>query len=129
MSDLGWWNPSIYPIVATDGSNLKEEVNDGEHAKQSEHRERYLKLSFGFQLSSGWWFIAMPVRGPSSGFRSTSPPLMRMLADVVDAALKWESAHPGEVSTHQLGLTEKVDVINLISTGADPESRPEGDGK
>ncbi len=69
----------------------------------------------------------MPVRGPSGSFRSTPPPLMRMWVEVVDAALNWETAHPGEVRTLQPGLTERVDVINLIPTGADPASRPEGD--
>ena len=69
----------------------------------------------------------MPVGGPRGGFRSTPPRLMRILVEVVDAALNWETAHPGEVSALQPGLTEKVDVINLIPTGADTESRPEGD--
>ena len=67
----------------------------------------------------------MPVRGPRGSIPSTPPPLMRMLVEVVDAALNWETEHPGEVSTLQPGLTERVDVINLIPTGA--ESRPEGD--
>ena len=119
---------SVYlPIVVTDGCNLKEEVNDGEQPKQSEHRARYLNLSFRFRLSNGWWFIAMPVRGPRGSIPSTPPPLMRMLVEVVDAALNWETSHPGQVSTLQPRLTEKVDVINLIPTGADHESRPEGD--
>ena len=68
----------------------------------------------------------MPVRGPCGSFPSTPPRLMRMFVEVVDAALNWETAHPGEVSTLQPGLTEKVDVINLIPTGADPAKRPEG---
>ena len=69
----------------------------------------------------------MPVRGPRGSIPSTPPPFMRMLVEVVDAALNWETAHPGEVSTLQPGLTERVDVINLIPTGADHESRSEGD--
>ena len=72
--------------------------------------------------------------GPSSISIPVSDldPLARVLAEMVDSALKWESEHPNEDPVHQNRLTEDPRVIHLIytdllATDAVPESPMEGD--
>ena len=56
-------------------------------------------------------------------------PLIRILAEMVDSALKWESEHGGEAPAVLNQLTEQpadIDLITteLLSTDADQESSP-----
>jgi len=54
MSDLGWQNPSIYPIVATDGSNLKEEVTESILSRASAgHAILICPWASGYQAGGG----------------------------------------------------------------------------
>ncbi len=71
-----------------------------------------------------------PSSNPSPAY--DQDPLVRILAEMVDSALKWESAHPFEDPMHQNRLTEDSTDIHLISTDllptdAVPESPPKGD--
>lgn len=59
-------------------------------------------------------------------------PLVRILAEMVGSALKWESEHPSEDPSPQNRLTEDAADIHLIPvdlcpTDALPESQPKGD--
>lgn len=73
--------------------------------------------------------------GPSSikGPAPDQDPLVRILAEMVDSALKWESEHGPEVPAVQIYLlTERsTDIhlvsIDLLSTDADPQFPLKGD--
>ena len=59
-------------------------------------------------------------------------PLVRILAEMVESALRWEAEHPSELKSLESRLTEAPDVINLNHTDllladAHLQSPPEGD--
>ena len=56
----------------------------------------------------------MPALKPTTSPGSTHDPLIRILAEMVDSALRWEAEHNK--------LTEEPTVINLKPTDADPKS-------
>ncbi len=74
----------------------------------------------------------MPGPGPITSPSSTQDPLVRILAEMVASALRWEAEHQSELVIWESRLTEEPVSINLNPidiTGAkvNPESHPEGD--
>ena len=70
--------------------------------------------------------------GPITSASSRQDPLVRILAEMVDSALRWEAEHPSEFVIWESRLTEESVSIHLIHidillADANPESPPEGD--
>ena len=74
----------------------------------------------------------MPGLSTPSSPSNDQDPLVRILAEMVGSALKWESEHPSEDPSPQNQLTEvspDIDLVSadLLSTDADPNSQLKGD--
>ncbi len=76
--------------------------------------------------------IAMPGPGKITSPSSTQDPLVRILAEMVDSALRWEAEHQTELVIRESQLTEEpvsihLNPIDITGADANPESPPEGD--
>ena len=70
----------------------------------------------------------MVVPHPIEMSTSKQDPLVRILAEMVESAIRWEAEHPSELESR---LTEARDVINLIQTDIllfDPNHKSPAEG-
>ncbi len=90
-------------------------------------RIRRVEKALGFRLSSGWSGIAMSSLNSMAASDSDQDPLIRILAEMADSALRWEAELSSESIESVVRLTEEPSVIYLSSTDAIPQFPPEGD--
>ena len=76
--------------------------------------------------------IAMPRSGPITSPSATQDPLVRILAEMVESALRWEAQLQAELVVWESRLTEEpvsihLNSIDIPGANLNPESSPEGD--
>ena len=73
----------------------------------------------------------MPRPGPITSPSSSQDPLVKILAEMVDSALRWESKYLSDLAVWESRLTEEpvsihLNPIDILSADVDPESPREG---
>lgn len=69
----------------------------------------------------------MSALNPIAASDSDQSPLIRILAEMADLALRWEAEHSSQSIESVSRLTEERSVIYLNSTDTIPQFPPEGD--